>query len=74
MKGGILPDPMEKEYVYGPAPQIKGYLVNTKAVMLMAQMKRYEGIECTVLVGPGGNVVHVVGSLKDVERKLKDGE
>ncbi len=72
MKGGIIPDPNEAEYVYGPAPQIKGYLVNTSAVMLMAEMRRYAGLRCTVLVGPGGNAVHVIGDLEEVRRKLED--
>lgn len=72
MKGGIIPDPNESEYVYGLAPQIKGYLVNTTAVMLMAEVRRYEGIRCTVLVGPGGNTVHVVGNLEEVRRKIED--
>ncbi len=72
MKGGIIPEPTKPEYVYGPAPQIKGYLVNTNAVMLMAEIRRYEGIRCTVLVGPGGNTVHVIGNLEEVRRKLED--
>ena len=72
MKGGILPDPNQDEFVYAPAPQIKGYLVNTKAVMLMAEMRRYRGIRCTVLVGPGGNTVHVIGTLEEVKKRLEE--
>ena len=59
------------KFVYAPAPQIKGYLVNTSAVMLMAELTRYEGIRCTVLVGPGGNTVHVIGNLEEVREKLE---
>ncbi len=72
IKNGNLPEP--EKFAYAPAPQVKGYLVNTKAVMLMAELRRYRGIRCTVLVGPGGNTVHVVGTLKEVRRKIENGE
>ena len=72
IKENRLPIAEDEVFVYTPAPNVKGYLVNTGAVMLMAEVKHYEGIRCTVLVGPGGNAVHVVGSLEEVRRKLED--
>ncbi len=55
---------------FGPAPNIKGYLVNPRAVTLIAEARKHKGLACVVLKGTGGNEILVIGTMDEVRRKL----